>query len=66
VRREDTEQAMMDEYEAQRIASLTANLQSIAVAHKVDQFQAEPSMIEDNAQNFVAFCNDLGIVSQDD
>jgi hypothetical protein len=62
-----TETETLDEaYERQRIDVLSQPLQRLAVAHQLDQFNAAPSLVQQNATDFIAFCSTLGIRSRAD
>lgn len=50
--------------EERRINSLPPALQTLAVAHHSDQWDAGPSLVGQQAANFVLFCNTLGIEAQ--
>ncbi len=53
-----------EEYEKQRISALAEPLQHLVATHHLDQLEATPSYVEGQAQDFVAFCTALGIVSE--
>jgi hypothetical protein len=53
-------------YEAQRINNLPTALQPLVALHHLDQLEATPSYAEQNAADFVALCNALGIASEAD
>jgi hypothetical protein len=62
----DEPETLDEAYEAQRISSLPAALQPLVALHHLDQLEATPSLVEQNAANFVAWCNALGIPSEAD
>lgn len=51
-------------YEASRIASLPPILQPLALAHHLDQWNAGPSLVKQQAADFVALCDSVGIQAQ--
>ncbi len=51
-------------YETQRVNSLPEDLQRLVAIHHTDQLEAVPCYVEGQAQDFVTFCNALGIASQ--
>ncbi|HEY4386277.1 MAG TPA: hypothetical protein VGN34_17605 [Ktedonobacteraceae bacterium] len=50
-------------YEQQRINALPEPLQHLAAAHRLDQFTAAPSLVQQNATDFITFCDALEIRS---
>ncbi len=53
-----------EEYENQRISALPEPLQHLVATHRLDQLEAVPSYIEEQAKDFVQLCTALGIVSE--
>jgi hypothetical protein len=61
---QDDAETFEEAYEARRIDTLPPALQALAVAHHLDQWSAEPSLVKQQAADFVLFCNTLGIEAQ--
>ena len=53
--------AMAEQYEEARINALPQDLQSLVLLHHTDQLEAVPSYVEGQANDFVGFCDALGI-----
>lgn len=47
---EDDPDTLDEEYEQSRISQLPEALQRLAITHHLDQWEAEPSIVERNAQ----------------
>ncbi len=52
--------------ETSRINALPVPLQHLVLAHHLDQFDAVPSYLQQQASDFIQFCDTLGIQAKSD
>lgn len=59
-------ETLEEAYERTRINALPPVLQALALTHHEDQFDAVPSLVGTQAADFVAWCDSLGIMSEEE